>query len=54
MALATAERQEWLVQQMDERGIAYRHASFSWVELADSLCEVGDAQGRMKGGRNQQ
>lgn len=38
MALATAERQDWLVDQMAAREISYRPApAFSWRELADTL-----------------
>jgi 3-hydroxyisobutyrate dehydrogenase-like beta-hydroxyacid dehydrogenase len=37
-ALATAERQEWLVQQMAERNIPYRvDEPFSWRALADAI-----------------
>lgn len=37
MALATAARQDWLVDQLSNAGIAYEHRSFSWAELADRL-----------------
>jgi 3-hydroxyisobutyrate dehydrogenase-like beta-hydroxyacid dehydrogenase len=37
MALATAERQDWLVDQMALANISYDAASFSWKELADNL-----------------
>jgi 3-hydroxyisobutyrate dehydrogenase-like beta-hydroxyacid dehydrogenase len=44
MALAAAERQEWLVREMAERGIRYDHGKpFSWRELADALAKVGAA-----------
>jgi 3-hydroxyisobutyrate dehydrogenase-like beta-hydroxyacid dehydrogenase len=37
MALATAERQNWLVDQMRKSKISYEHESFSWTALADSI-----------------
>jgi 3-hydroxyisobutyrate dehydrogenase-like beta-hydroxyacid dehydrogenase len=39
MALATAERQEWVVEAMAEHGVAYSNlgAPFSWRELVDAL-----------------
>jgi 3-hydroxyisobutyrate dehydrogenase-like beta-hydroxyacid dehydrogenase len=38
MALATAARQDWLIDAMAARGIAYpRHEPFSWRALADAL-----------------
>lgn len=37
MALATAERQDWLVDEMAKAGIVYEAHSFSWVALADRL-----------------
>ena len=40
MALATAERQDWLVDTMAARHISYRPApDFSWRELADAVAE---------------
>jgi 3-hydroxyisobutyrate dehydrogenase-like beta-hydroxyacid dehydrogenase len=37
-ALATAARQDWLVQEMDERNISIRPGEpFSWRELADAI-----------------
>lgn len=44
MALATAGRQDWLVQEMAEHGIKYDHSKpFSWRELVDALSKVGAA-----------
>jgi 3-hydroxyisobutyrate dehydrogenase-like beta-hydroxyacid dehydrogenase len=38
MALATAARQDWLIEAMAARGIGYpRHEPFSWRALADAL-----------------
>ena len=37
MALATAERQDWLVDEMAKAGITYEAHSFSWAALADRL-----------------
>jgi 3-hydroxyisobutyrate dehydrogenase-like beta-hydroxyacid dehydrogenase len=38
MALATAERQDWLVNEMAQRDLAYRaDEPFSWRALADSI-----------------
>lgn len=39
MSIATAQRQEWLVDAMAERGIAYAQSNeaFSWRELVDAL-----------------
>jgi plasmid stability protein len=40
MALATAARQDWLVDAMAEHGVAYpRDRPFSWRALADALKE---------------
>jgi len=37
-ALATAERQDWLVKEMVERGISIRPGeTFSWQQLADAI-----------------
>jgi hypothetical protein len=37
-ALATAERQDWLVREMDERNISIRAGEpFSWQEIADAI-----------------
>jgi 3-hydroxyisobutyrate dehydrogenase-like beta-hydroxyacid dehydrogenase len=42
MALATASRQDWLVQEMAEHGIKYDQSKpFSWRELVDALSKVG-------------
>jgi 3-hydroxyisobutyrate dehydrogenase-like beta-hydroxyacid dehydrogenase len=43
MALATAERQEWVVEAMAEHGVAYSGAGFSWRELVDALEQRGRA-----------
>jgi 3-hydroxyisobutyrate dehydrogenase-like beta-hydroxyacid dehydrogenase len=41
LALATAERQDWLVQEMAAHGIKYDASKpFSWRELADALAKV--------------
>jgi 3-hydroxyisobutyrate dehydrogenase-like beta-hydroxyacid dehydrogenase len=49
MALATAERQDWLVDEMAAQKILYRSApAFSWRELADSLDGGKDATSRLK------
>ena len=38
MALATAARQDWLIEAMAAKGIDYpRHEPFSWRALADAL-----------------
>jgi 3-hydroxyisobutyrate dehydrogenase-like beta-hydroxyacid dehydrogenase len=37
MALATAERQEWVGEAMAEHGVVYSGAGFSWRELVDAL-----------------
>lgn len=37
MALATAERQDWLVDQMAKADILYRQDTFSWIDLADRI-----------------
>ncbi len=37
MSRSIAERQEWLVHQMQERAIAFKAEVFSWRALADSL-----------------
>jgi hypothetical protein len=40
MALATAERQEWLVDAMAAKHISYRPApDFSWRKLADAVAD---------------
>jgi len=40
-ALATAERQDWLVQEMAERNISIRPGEpFSWQQLADAIAEA--------------
>ena len=40
-AFSTAERQDWLVQEMAERNIAIRHGeTFSWQQLADAIAEA--------------
>ena len=39
-ALATAERQDWLVDEMSERNISIRPGEpFSWQELADAIAD---------------
>jgi 3-hydroxyisobutyrate dehydrogenase-like beta-hydroxyacid dehydrogenase len=44
-AMATAERQDWLVQEMDERHISVRAGEpFSWQQLADAIGEVSFAE----------
>jgi hypothetical protein len=41
MSLATAERDDWLVNEMAERGVAYDPTKpFSWRALADTLAKV--------------
>ncbi len=46
MALATAERQDWLVNEMAMRGIsAPEEKAFSWRALADALREAEMASG---------
>jgi hypothetical protein len=39
MALATAARQEWLIEAMSARGVSYPSLSepFSWRSLVDAL-----------------
>lgn len=37
MALATAERQDWLVDQMAKAEISYQPDRFSWIGLVDSI-----------------
>jgi hypothetical protein len=39
MALATAARQDWLIDAMTSKGLTYSslNAPFSWRDLADSL-----------------
>jgi 3-hydroxyisobutyrate dehydrogenase-like beta-hydroxyacid dehydrogenase len=37
MAVATADRQDWLVDQMGKARISYEQRSFSWSALADSI-----------------
>ena len=40
MALATAERQDWLVDMMAAKDISYRPApDFSWRNLADAVAD---------------
>jgi 3-hydroxyisobutyrate dehydrogenase-like beta-hydroxyacid dehydrogenase len=40
-AFSTAERQDWLVQEMAERNIAIRPGeTFSWQQLADAIAEA--------------
>jgi 3-hydroxyisobutyrate dehydrogenase-like beta-hydroxyacid dehydrogenase len=40
-ALATAERQDWLVREMAERDISIRPGEpFSWTQLADAITDV--------------
>ena len=41
MALATAQRQDWLVDAMTTKGLTYSSldAPFSWCDLADALAE---------------
>ena len=42
MALATAQRQEWLVAEMSDRRISFGSTSmFSWRELADAIVHDG-------------
>jgi 3-hydroxyisobutyrate dehydrogenase-like beta-hydroxyacid dehydrogenase len=44
-ALATAERQEWLVQEMTERRISVRPGEpFSWQQLADAIGNASSAE----------
>jgi 3-hydroxyisobutyrate dehydrogenase-like beta-hydroxyacid dehydrogenase len=44
-ALATAERQDWLVQEMAERSISIRPGEpFSWQQLADAIAEAASRQ----------
>jgi hypothetical protein len=37
MAMATADRQEWVVEAMGEHGVSYSGEGFSWRELVDAL-----------------
>ncbi len=37
MALATAERQDWLVDEMAKTSIPFQPGNFSWSGLADSI-----------------
>ncbi|HWF37984.1 MAG TPA: DUF1932 domain-containing protein [Candidatus Acidoferrales bacterium] len=37
MALATAARQDWLVDEMLKAGISYNGRNFSWTDLADEI-----------------
>ncbi len=40
-ARATAERQDWLVQEIARRGLAVRPGdAFSWKELADAIADL--------------
>jgi 3-hydroxyisobutyrate dehydrogenase-like beta-hydroxyacid dehydrogenase len=55
MALATAARQDWLVDEMIEAGVPYQEHSFCWTDLAD---EIGarlqpDAQATARSGDGQ-
>jgi 3-hydroxyisobutyrate dehydrogenase-like beta-hydroxyacid dehydrogenase len=44
-ALATAERQDWLVREMAEREIAFRPSeTFSWQQLADAIGKTSFAE----------
>jgi 3-hydroxyisobutyrate dehydrogenase-like beta-hydroxyacid dehydrogenase len=44
-ALATAERQDWLAQEMAEREISFRAGeSFSWQQLADAIAKASFAE----------
>ena len=52
MALAAAERQDWLAEEMSQANLPYQHKSFSWTTLADGLQanrESGVRSGRKKG-----
>ncbi len=54
MALATAERQDWLVDAMAAKNISYRPApEFSWRKLADTVADqngdTGSTRGEAKG-----
>jgi hypothetical protein len=41
MALATAARQDWLIDAMAAKGIGYpRHEPFSWRTVADALADA--------------
>jgi len=45
MALATADRQDWLVDEMASRNIVYRNdEAFSWRALADQIAQAEAAQ----------
>ena len=46
MALATAQRQAWLVEAMGSQGLAYSALGepFSWRELVDALAPAGDSK----------
>ena len=37
MALATAARQDWLVDEMLKADIPYNGKNFSWADLADEI-----------------
>ncbi len=37
MAMATAERQEWVVEAMGEHGVSYSGEGFSWREFVDAI-----------------
>lgn len=44
-ALATAQRQDWLVQVIAELGLSvFRGESFKWQELADAIAEAATSQ----------
>lgn len=46
MASATAERQQWLTDRLDAKGLAYRHDEpFAWRALADALTEQDTRRG---------
>ena len=53
MALATAGRQDWLIDEMAKTGIAYEGPPFSWAELADQLQTAArgtsETGGKLKG-----
>ena len=41
MAEATAERQDWLVEEMIEQNLKYRELTpFSWIALAEALSKA--------------
>lgn len=52
MSRSTAERQDLLVRQMQERAIAFRPEAFSWRALADSL-DAGCLERDVAGGSSQ-